>query len=92
MLELPQCLGFDLLKAYARHRKLLADFFQGVVAVYSDVLRLRRTPYSYIRTASIGSSEELPKKRRQTTTLTLASLPPREERIVSTTFCVTAYV
>ena len=36
MLELPQCLGFDLLNAFARHRKLLADFFQGVVAVHSD--------------------------------------------------------
>jgi len=42
----------------------------------------------HIGTASIGSSEELPKKRRQTTTLTLASLTPREERTVRMRFGV----
>jgi RNA polymerase primary sigma factor len=40
----------------------------------------------HIGTVSIGSSEELPKNRRQTTTLILASLTTREERIVRILF------
>ena len=36
MLELAQGLGFDLTNAFARHRELLADFFQRVVGVHAD--------------------------------------------------------
>jgi len=36
MLQLPQCLGFDLTNTLARHRELLADFFQRVVGVHAD--------------------------------------------------------
>src|SRR5882672_7507778 len=36
MLQLPQRLGLDLADALARHRKLLADFFQRVVGIHAD--------------------------------------------------------
>jgi hypothetical protein len=36
VLELSDCLGLDLPNALARHRKLLADFLQRVVAVHAE--------------------------------------------------------
>ena len=36
MLELPQRLGLDLPDTLARHRKLLADLLQRVVAVHAE--------------------------------------------------------
>src|SRR5437879_10294244 len=36
MLQLAQRLGLDLTNTLARHRELLADFFQGVVGVHAD--------------------------------------------------------
>src|SRR6185437_608012 len=36
VLELPERLGFDLADALARHRELLADFFERVVGVHAD--------------------------------------------------------
>ena len=36
VIELPQCLRLDLADALARHRELLADFLQRVVAVHAD--------------------------------------------------------
>ena len=36
MLELAQRLGLDLADTFARHRELLADFFQRVVGVHAD--------------------------------------------------------
>src|SRR5215813_2265128 len=36
MLQLPQRLRLDLADALARHRELLADFFQRVVGVHAD--------------------------------------------------------
>ncbi len=36
MLQLAQCLGFDLANTFARHAELLADFFQRVVGVHAD--------------------------------------------------------
>ena len=36
MLELPQCPGLDLPNSFARHRELLADFLQRVVAVDAE--------------------------------------------------------
>ena len=36
MFELSQCLGLDLSNSFTRHRKLLADLLQCVVAVDAD--------------------------------------------------------
>src|SRR6185312_15220429 len=36
VLELPERLGFDLADALARHRELLAHFFERVVGVHAD--------------------------------------------------------
>jgi hypothetical protein len=36
MLQLAQRFGLDLADAFARHRELLADFFQRVVGVHAD--------------------------------------------------------
>ena len=36
MLQLSQCLGFNLANAFTRYRELLANFFQRMVGVHAD--------------------------------------------------------